>query len=487
MAGQNIQAGRGYVVTTGGGNLTAHALAGNIDTGSAAQGYHFNTSASSLDQAYDLSGGLGGFSTGAGGNVSLMAGGNINTVLPGNRGYYYNGNFLTAGNADYSTAGSGAFGHLAGQAGNVTVVAGGNVTGHYMVAQGTGGIYAGVRMDANGNPLTDGAGNFVLGTTGSAGTTPLSPNLALSLISGGWNVVAAQNIILQEVRNPNGIFNIGTAAYRHYFDYAPDAYVNLWAGNQVQLGASASALPRVDTLRVPVIYPPVLNITAGAGGVVLSGDNTFNQLILFPSPDGSLIIRTTQGGGLVSSLPASGGLPQIFSLIVSDSGNQQFKTSGNFGLNDHAATPVHAGHEAPVTLDISGDMSLVMLASPEAAQITVGGDMNNSRFQGMNLSAGDTTSIHVTGDIINRSAFTSVDLSGVPGAAPPDLFLPGAGADGESFGGDVVEQLLLQSGDEDIDVSKHQWADIGERVEPAAEPARAGLCQRSSSMGGSAV
>ena len=269
-AGKDILVGKGYVITTGAGSLAGsiytHALAGNIDAGSDAQGYHFNFAASSLNTAYDLSGGLGGISTAAGGNVTMIAGGNVSTVLPGNKAYYYNGNSQTPVNNDFSTAGSGAYGHLAGQAGDVTVVAHGNVTGHFLVANGTGSIFAGVKMDASGNPIKDSSGNYVLGTTGSAGTDAKSPNFALSLISGGWNVTAAQNIILQEVRNPNGIFDInGGTAYKHYFDYALSDFVNLTAGNLVQMGASASALPRVDTLNVPVIYPSILNIVAGLG------------------------------------------------------------------------------------------------------------------------------------------------------------------------------------------------------------------------------
>ncbi len=55
--------------------------------------------------------------------------------------------------------GSGAFGAAAG---NVTIVAGGNVSGHYVVANGTGKIFAGVQKDANGNLITDGGGNYVL-------------------------------------------------------------------------------------------------------------------------------------------------------------------------------------------------------------------------------------------------------------------------------------------------------------------------------------
>ena len=77
-------------------------------------------------------------------------------------------------------------------------------------------------------------------------------------------------------------------------------------------------------------------------------------------------------------------------------------------------------------------MNYINLIVPEAAQINVGGDMNNCGFQGMNVSAdpsfqvqvpeadGSTrkvtvnpavTSINVTGDIFNRGDFTSVDLS----------------------------------------------------------------------------
>ena len=433
-AGQDILVGSGYVITTGGGSISAHALKGNIDTGSDAQGYYFSIgSVNSLSQAYNLSDGLGGISTEAGGDVTLNAGGDVKSVLPGNSVYYYDGNPQSPENGnDYMTAGSGAYGS---QPGNVTIVAGGNVTGHYLVANGTGSIFAGVQMDANGNPIKDSSGNYMLGTSGSAGTDQL--NLALSLVSGGWNVTAALDIYLQEVRNPNGVFDInGGRSYNHYFNYAPGDYVNLNAGNLVQLGASPSDLPRPTGIQVPFIYPSILNITAGAGGVELIGDSTdpFNQLILFPSPQGSLTINTTDGGSLVGGLAASGGVPQIFNLIVSDSGRSQYTASGNLGINDHAASPVHLDASTPIVLNISGDMSLVLLDAPEAAQINVVGDMYNCRFQGMNLSANDVTSINVGqtakenmensglldpqtdsgikvgGDIINRGAFTSVTL-----------------------------------------------------------------------------
>ena len=443
VAGQDITVGSGYVITTGGGSINAHALAGNIDTGSDAQGYYFVPGATTIGQAYNLSQGLGGISTAAGGDVNLTAGGNVTSILPSNKGYYYDGNFVAARNTGYYTAGAGAYGS---QAGNVNIVAGGNVTGNYTVANGTGSIYAGVLMDANGNPLKNASGNYLLGATGSAGTSQLSPNLALNLISGGWNVTAAQNIDLQEVRNPNGVFNtVGAASMKHYFDYAPGDYVNLTAGNLVQLGATSSALPRADSLREPVIYPGILNVNAGAGGVILKGDSFYNQLILFPSPQGSLTINTTGGGSLTGNLPATGGTPQVFNLIVSDSGKQQYTTSGDFGMYDYASTPVHLGAATPVELNISGNMSLMTLVAPEAAQINVVGNMNNCGFQGMNLNAADVTSITVGqaaknnmenlgilnpatdggltvgGNINNSSTYVSVNLSQVAGATAPDL------------------------------------------------------------------
>lgn len=408
----------GSVTTMGGGNISVHALAGDIDTGGTAQGYAFHTGISSLSQAYNLTDGLGGISTGAGGNVNLTAGGDIMSTLANSSGYYYDGNFESGnpnGNKEYDTGGAGAYGS---QAGNVTIVAGGDVTGDYTVANGVGGIYAGVEMDASGNPVKNGAGNYVFGTAGNAGNNASQPNLGLNLVDGGWNVTAANDIILQEVRNPNGIFDVnGGTAYDHLFDYGPDDYVNLNAGNLVQLGAASAELPRSGTTKVPVIYPPILNVTAGAGGLQFVGDTFYNSLTLFPSPAGSLTIDTT-GGGSVFCNTTSGGAPYLFDLVVSDSGSQQYKTSSSFSLTDHAATPVHAGHETPIDLNISGSMDDVYLGVPEAATISVAGSMNNCSFQGMNLAPGDVTSINVAGNIDNRSAFTSASLTGI---SAPDL------------------------------------------------------------------
>ncbi len=73
VAGQDIIVGTGYVNTTGGGSINAHALAGNIDTGGyAAQGYAFQSADSAGGGYYvDTSHGISGMSTIAGGDVNL--------------------------------------------------------------------------------------------------------------------------------------------------------------------------------------------------------------------------------------------------------------------------------------------------------------------------------------------------------------------------------------------------------------------------------
>lgn len=427
VAGQDLIVGTGFVNTTAGGSITAHALAGNIDTGTFGQGYIFQSATSASGGYYVDPTGVGGISTMAGGDVNLTAGGDVISQLPGPRS-----------TAEGATAGCGAYGVGSGQIGNVNIVAGGDVLGNYVVANGTGKIFAGVLMDANGNPVEDATGKLVLGATGNAGTS--SQELALNLISGGWNVTAAQDIYLQEVRNPNGVFNAADSSSGsfHAFDYAPADYVNLTAGNMAQLGASAAALPRVDTTQVPMIYPGILDITAGAGGVVLEGDPSraaFEQLILFPSPLGSLTINTTDGGSLVSGLPSSA--PQLFSLIVSDSGRSQYnppsQSAGYFGLNDHASSPVHLNSEQPINLNISGDLNSLKFGFAEASAMNVVGNMENCSFQGMNLAGSDVTSIDV-----GATAKTSLENNGILDPATDGNLLVGGNIGTQGTGGYVI-------------------------------------------------
>jgi filamentous hemagglutinin family protein len=371
-AGNDILVGSGYVRTVGGGSIFAAALAGNVNTGTDAAGYGFLAASSAAGLMYFVDPNLGGISTAAGGDVNISAGNDVISYLP-------------AGTKTAGDAGCGAFGSAAG---NVIINAVHNVTGHYVVANGTGSITAG----------------------NDAGAA--SAQLALSVINGGWNVNAAGNIVLQEVRNPNGIFNrlgFSGSTSKHYFDYAPGDFVNLTAGNSIELGSGS--LPRNSgsfEAGLPEIFPGILNLVAGAGGVTIDRD-----LILFPSPQGSLTITTTAGGGLFGSPDGS-----LTSLTMSDSADAQYLAAAAF--TGHAPVPVHWNSPTPVTLNIAGDMDNIFLSVNEAAQINVGGNMNNSRFEGQNLQAGEVTRINVTGDILNRNDFTSITL-----AAAPDFSLLG--------------------------------------------------------------
>ncbi len=368
-AGKDVTV-KGFVHTTDGGNISVSAMAGTINTGTSTAGYTFVPGGS----GYEVNAGLGGISTAAGGNVTLNAGKDVVSYLP-------------TGNGSHQDAGSGAFGP---EAGNVTVTAGGSVYGHFVVANGTGTITAG----------------NLAGDTGSK-------QLALSLIKGSW-AVAAKDITLQEVRNPNGTFNgVGspsTPTY-HLYDYDPAASVSLNAQNSVTL--LGGALPRNNGgSGVPVLYAPSLDITAGAGGVTLGANVT-----LFPSAVGQLSITTTDGGGLRGNNP---GRP--YQLTMSDSAARQFTfASGQFGPKDHGPTLLHADDTEPVRMTIDGTVSDLQISVPKRAEIHIGGDLVDSTFAGQNLHATDQTLLDVHGDIKN---FTDYTFTSLPlGISDPQLEL----------------------------------------------------------------
>lgn len=388
----------GGVRTMAGGSIDATAQLGSINTGGSPQGYNYQTTA----PYYTPSLTLGGISTYAGGNVTLAAGGDVKSYLP-------------AGNATLSTpdAGSGAFG---AKPGNVTITAGGNVYGHYVVANGVGSITAGANIGAA-------SGNL----------------FALSLIKGSWNVDAPNgNVFLQEIRNPNGVFNNkGTSASnagRYLFGYGADSSLSLTAGNGVYLIGTQFTVPRTSDT-VPIVYPPGLYITAGAGGVNLS-----DTLSLFPSVDQNLTITTTGGGNLAG---ASFG-PE---LIMSDSAQTKYLPNGSvitFGDHDHGSA-LQLDNLDPVSIDISGDMKNLTLITTKATEIKVGGDMVNVNFSGQNLHANDITSIDVGGQIYYPSPYTFIYLpSSIPSIPAGDL-PPSMGNGWESIFRLMVDPQVIAS------------------------------------------
>ena len=371
LAGDNVSVGSGGIVTgiangalasSPGGNINVQAVAGNVNCGSSTAGFSFT----STGVGYTVSPTLGGISTANGGNVTIKAGGNIVAPIPG------------SGAGAPTDFGSGAFGALPG---NVTLTAGGNVTGHFVLADGTGTINAG--NDA--------------GTTGA--------NLALSLIKGGWVVNAAEDIYLQEVRNPNGVFNSAsrTSPVSYLFDYDPLASVTLDGGNSVTITGS-SPLPRNGN-HEPLIFPPSLTIDAGAGGISL--DATVN---LFPSPEGSLELTTTDGGNLQ-------GVGVGVHLNMSDSSRNSYSSSQAFQFNDPNQNPLlHLNDPNPVQINISGSVENLILNSPKRVEMYVTGDIVNSGANIENLSQSDVTTISAGGQIIDEDNFVIAKLQ--PGQIP---------------------------------------------------------------------
>lgn len=371
VAGNNVTVGSGGIVTgiaSGavmagtGGNVNVQAVAGNVNCGSSTGGYVFTTTG----VGYTVSPALGGISTASGGNVNIQAGGNITAPLPG------------SSQSVPSDFGSGAFGAAPG---NVTLAAGGNVTGHYVLANGTGSITAG----------------------SDAGT--VIANLALSLIDGGWVVNAADNIYLQDVRNPNGVFNSSPKSdpVSYLFNYGPLASVALDAGNGVTITGSAP-LPRSSN-HEGLIFPPILMIDAGAGGITF--DTTVN---LFPSPEGTLDLTTTDGGNL------QGGGSGI-TINISDSSRASYSSGLAFQYSDPDENPLlHLNDPNPVLINISGSVDNITLDSPKPVEMSVTGNIVNCAANIQNLRPTDTTTISAGGQIIDQDNFVIAQLQ--PGQTP---------------------------------------------------------------------
>lgn len=381
----------GAIRTLGGGNINVSTVYGDVNTGDDMQGYNFDLNSAPYFDVNAAS--LGGISTAAGGNVTIKAGGNVISYLPTQFDYNTYGSRYDGG--------TGAFGP---EGGNVTITAGGTVTGNYVLANGVGSITASGNVGAPYGSTDEG--------------------FALSLIKGSWSV-DAPNIFLDDVINPNGVFNDSQSrrgkAGEHLFDYDPDASLLLDAADAVQItGAQVPLLPADSGtgLSIPVLLPPSVQITAGAGGLTLD-----TEVILLPSPDGNLNITTIKGGNFQSyENPNDPQNVNTYSFQMSDSGQQQWSAavggSGNndatevFGYDDRAPTPPELNNPNPVVIDIAGNLNDVNIYTSKETQLTVDGNMVNSGFVGQNLHASDITKVQVTGSITYSDIYTFTTLSG---------------------------------------------------------------------------
>lgn len=404
-----VTAGVNGIRTLGGGNISVTAKLGNVNTGGNNQGYQFKV----LAPYYSVSSTVGGISTAGGGDVNITAGGDVTSFLPK----------TSSGSGD---AGTGAFG---ANPGNVTITAGGSVYGHYVVANGRGTITAGQDV---GNSSGD---------------------VALSLIKGSWNLVAQSgSISLQEVRDPNAVFNDfsgGSNLGRHYVDYDSLASVSLQAENG-GVALTGANIPRPNG-GVSIIYPPSLEIAAGSGGVLLN-----KTISLFPSDNQNLKIVTTAGGDLVA--PQADPTVPPTELIMSDSDSTRWLGSTSFGSDDHGAKVYGLNNPDPVILNIDGDIKNLILQVTKQAQIDIGGDLINSSFSGQNLHASDVTSIKVGGQIFNRSPYSFTYLDTGIGNVPIQDLPINAGSSWETIftvalNADAVANLVIPSG-----LQPSQWA-----------------------------
>jgi hypothetical protein len=217
------------------------------------------------------------------------------------------------------------------------------------------------------------------------------------LVSGKWDV-SADTISLQEVRNPNGVFNaVGSgnppAPNRFLFDYDPSDSVSLAARNSILLGAGAS--PRIPNASVPSVFPPSLAMAAGAGGITIA-----QALSLFPSPSGQLAITTTDGG----SLSGTG-------IFMSDTREKQWvPNSGRFTDDGSFTPPGHLADQVPALIDISGSIRSFNLTLPKPVDVRVAGDVADSSFRIQNLRPTDVSSFNVGGSITFRSEYSFFKL-----------------------------------------------------------------------------
>ena len=388
-ASQSIEVGSGAIRTTGGGSINLAASAGDINAGTGNGGYLFSL------YGYSVSPTAGGIATTAGGDVTLTA---------------LNGDIISTPTATTGQA-PGASGAYGSQPGNVTLKAGNEVLGNFTVANGTGTILAGVQVQSGQSPQILNA-NATIGSS----TTPVS----LSLINGSWNVWSGGNIYIGEVRNPNGTFNNNPLAVNFFgapsgeftgnidnstvpsstsflFNYAADAAANFWAGDGITL--TGANLPRlVGDKNMAPVYPPILTLNAGAGGITVN-----NTIILYPSTEGGLQITTRDGGDLSGTQQQT----SLTGIVMSDSGLPGYATF----LAGHALTPLYEDNPNPVTLNISGDIDSFGLTAPTFAHITVAGNTYNFGFLGQNVSPLQTTFINVDGSITYRGDLTSVPLT----------------------------------------------------------------------------
>ncbi len=376
-AANEVIVNSGAIRTRQGGDISVETLIGDVNAGNNFNGYTFGVAAAPYYSVNAAN--LGGISTAAGGNVTIKAGRDVISFLP------------TESDPQHSDfdGGSGAFGP---QAGDVSITAGRNIRGHFVLANGNGSVHAG----------------------GDIGNAATGGGFALSLVKGAWDVQADGTIYVQDVRNPNGIFNDSSRrnyAGKHYFDYDPAASVSFHAGDSVEISGfdAPHTFASLGSEPIALLFPSILKVTTDSGDFKLD-----QSVILFPSAQADLKVST--GRNFFGLVGTDGSMP---ALEMSDSAGRHWEGSSSFGTTDHASTPMQVNDINPVEITVGGNLESVKLYVTKKATIKVAGDMVNTSFTGENLHAGDETWIDVHGAIRNSPLYTFVDLNSAIASANP--------------------------------------------------------------------
>jgi filamentous hemagglutinin family protein len=269
--------------------------------------------------------------------------------------------------------------------GDLQVYSGGDLTGRFLVEQGTGRLSA--------------MGNFGMPTQVHQGVTQNQPQL-IEMSAAQVSVFAQGNIELGAALNPN----LAAAAASTWWDngYTPQSSLSLTAvTGDVNLYGTVNAAQygsfylTGNTTTRNTLLPPSVAISAGTDINVIGG----NPFIQLPSPTGSLTMAA--GRDIVFSTGAT--------WLMSDADPTSVYVPIQYGwgvnssltlLRNHAASPVHTGDAAPVTISAGRDIKDATLTLPEMATITAGRDILDITYDGQNIGPNDVTAVVAGGDIL---------------------------------------------------------------------------------------
>jgi hypothetical protein len=209
-------------------------------------------------------------------------------------------------------------------------------------------------------------------------------------------------LLAVKVRNPDP----GGAPLNSYITLSEgdkEAVMSMDRQVLVELVITGSGVPRLAGATEGLIFPPILSIDAGAGGITLDA-----SLSLFPSPEGTLNMTTTDGGNLTGNNQT---------LVVSDSQNVQWTSAHAFTASDTFVNDaLHFNDPNPVLISVSGSVSDFTLNSPKAVEMYVTGNIIDSSATIENLRPTDNSIISAGGQILDHSSYVIVTLP--PGERP---------------------------------------------------------------------